>query len=387
MVESFMYAETLSIAIIVIGILFFASLKKWQGKLVNPLSIVYITTMICAFSDIVWSVIQGRPEWAMFLNVWECVYFILLSVIEYAWFEYVATQLPFKLWKNNGQRILYAIPALVCSTLSIVSAFNGCVFDVDLATGVYTRGPLLLVHSITSYIYPLASTILSIVAIKHSVLKIEKRSFVGLASFPIMPLLCSLIQTIQPVGLPVTFVGIAISLLVHFIIYCNNTVSRDVLTNLPNRYSFDNAINEKINKYKGDDGEKKLYLITGDLDSFKLINDRFGHLEGDRALQIVGNVLYQVTDRYGAYACRTGGDEFAILVETKTASKIDAIISSIDYLLDKHNQQEEFYLHLSTGVAQYQEGMDIQQFFNKSDKDCYINKNRYKQTSNDNIAN
>jgi len=85
----------------------------------------------------------------------------------------------------------------------------------------------------------------------------------------------------------------------------------DDLTRIPNRRAFDEAIQNEISR--SDRMETPLCMAMGDLEHFKQVNDRFGHLEGD-------NVLYEVAQaideelRTPDSVYRWGGDEFALLL-------------------------------------------------------------------------
>src|SRR6185436_20558382 len=59
---------------------------------------------------------------------------------------------------------------------------------------------------------------------------------------------------------------------------------------------------------------KHVAVLFIDLDHFKLLNDRFGHAKGDRALQVIADRIRTII-RPGDTAGRLGGDEFAILLE------------------------------------------------------------------------
>ena len=84
----------------------------------------------------------------------------------------------------------------------------------------------------------------------------------------------------------------------------------DDLTRLYNRAMFYRELKRRIES----PGETaKLCVVLCDLDHFKLINDRFGHLMGDRVLQRIGALLLQQS-RTGTLAARYGGEEFALLL-------------------------------------------------------------------------
>lgn len=85
----------------------------------------------------------------------------------------------------------------------------------------------------------------------------------------------------------------------------------DALTQLANRRAFDKEITRIF------DSRRKLMfssLILVDIDSFKAVNDRYGHPIGDRIIQIVAGVI-RASVRPEAFVARTGGEEFALILE------------------------------------------------------------------------
>src|SRR5690606_14662883 len=81
----------------------------------------------------------------------------------------------------------------------------------------------------------------------------------------------------------------------------------DELTQLYNRAALFRQIQKQLER-----PAQPFCLILMDIDHFKLINDRFGHLMGDRVLQRIGGLLLQQL-RADTMAARFGGEEFAIL--------------------------------------------------------------------------
>lgn len=85
----------------------------------------------------------------------------------------------------------------------------------------------------------------------------------------------------------------------------------DSLTKAPNRAAFDRKLNELVKECNN--SKQKLFCAFIDLNGFKLINDNFGHQEGDKVLmQITSIFLEKIPDN--TYFFRLGGDEFAILL-------------------------------------------------------------------------
>lgn len=95
----------------------------------------------------------------------------------------------------------------------------------------------------------------------------------------------------------------------------------DDLTGLYNRRGFMTLARQQV--LIADRIGERLMLFYADLDDMKAINDRFGHLEGDRALKEVGSML-KVTFRESDIIARIGGDEFAVLA-TGTGPAASAI--------------------------------------------------------------
>jgi diguanylate cyclase (GGDEF)-like protein len=89
------------------------------------------------------------------------------------------------------------------------------------------------------------------------------------------------------------------------------TAVRDAVTGVFNRAYFDHELRAQTERamLRGD----RLLLLLIDLDSFKRINDTYGHPAGDRVLALFGEALRAVA-RQNDTACRYGGEEFAILI-------------------------------------------------------------------------
>jgi diguanylate cyclase (GGDEF)-like protein len=88
--------------------------------------------------------------------------------------------------------------------------------------------------------------------------------------------------------------------------------SIDSLSGLANRRSFDARLETEW--HRAAKLERAVSLLMIDVDHFKLFNDRYGHLEGDTCLRLVGEVLTSAVDGDIDFVARYGGEEFVVLL-------------------------------------------------------------------------
>src|SRR5437899_5412052 len=150
----------------------------------------------------------------------------------------------------------------------------------------------------------------------------------------------------------------------------------DYLTGLPNARSLFLQLDRELARCKRDN--KSLTVMVADLDGFKQINDRFGHLEGNRVLRLFAHSLKE-TSREHDYVGRMGGDEFVVIAPGLGA---DASGKRAEQMraLARHAGQEvcnEDILSLSVGRAVFpDDGNDAEQLLSEADRRMYIEKQK-----------
>src|SRR5216684_2215212 len=127
----------------------------------------------------------------------------------------------------------------------------------------------------------------------------------------------------------------------------------DSLTGLANHRRLFEVLQAEICRTKRTEREFSLLLL--DLDGLKAINDRFGHLAGDRALCRLARTLADCC-RSVDTAARQGGDEFAVVLPETGAAAATLVARRICDLLA--NDAEEPVLSVSAGVACYPKDAD-----------------------------
>ena len=125
----------------------------------------------------------------------------------------------------------------------------------------------------------------------------------------------------------------------------------DELTGLHNRRGFFALAGQQL-KYARRNRARAL-LFFADINGLKQINDRFGHAEGDAAINRVARALSR-TFRDSDIVARLGGDEFAILTDAANAHSQQDILRRVKKSLDSERSRDARYpLSLSIGVAKF----------------------------------
>jgi len=142
----------------------------------------------------------------------------------------------------------------------------------------------------------------------------------------------------------------------------------DALTGLHNRRFFHETLARecaRAHRY-----ERKLSLIVFDLDDFKDINDRIGHLAGDAVLAEAAERVRDVV-RTADIACRVGGDEFAVILPESSLEDSDQLYRRILHAVSSRPLGQAGKLYLSAGVAELRPEDDPVSFFQRADDALY----------------
>lgn len=372
MEHTIIYIESHIVCIMFLLVLFILSLKHWRPRYLNPLSAIYLITMFTSMLDIAWILVDGTSRLRWLSHIVNIMYLSSYEFIGFFWLDHCAEAFPFRLWKNRWQRFCFMLPAVVISLLIALSAFTGWIYGIDEA-GVYYRGPVFFIQPL-AYGYLLLSTGLSVKARKMARFRDEKKNFAAMALFPLPSLFLGILQVLTPPGsLPIMQVSIALALLIETIVKLESSVTQDSLTGLCNRYALDRALNAKISAVRrGRSGE--LYVMMGDLDRFKSINDTYGHLEGDRALKLTANALKNIFHGSSAVLSRIGGDEFVIIMEDASDEEMHATMHRIGDALCKIAADKPYNLAMSLGMARYSGQETATEFLKDADHALYHSK-------------
>ena len=153
----------------------------------------------------------------------------------------------------------------------------------------------------------------------------------------------------------------------------------DALTGLHNRRYFHETLARETSRAQR--YNRRLALIVFDLDDFKSINDRIGHLAGDAVLAEVAERVREVV-RHADIACRVGGDEFAVILPESALREAEHLYRRIQSAVSLHPIPHAGQLLLSAGIAELRAQDDPIGFFQRADEALY----RAKQTGKGRVA-
>ncbi|PHS16800.1 MAG: hypothetical protein COA86_11070 [Kangiella sp.] len=145
----------------------------------------------------------------------------------------------------------------------------------------------------------------------------------------------------------------------------------DQLTNLPNRYAYNERLTQEYNRWRR--YRNSLTLVIGDIDLFKAVNDTHGHAFGDLVLKKISTCLHAQI-RESDFVARFGGEEFVILLPetslidaTRAMNKMRQSISKINL----ENNGEKIEVTMSFGISEFTNDDTTKSVFERADSALY----------------
>lgn len=156
---------------------------------------------------------------------------------------------------------------------------------------------------------------------------------------------------------------------------------KDPLTELNNRSGFLSAVNSILQNKENPLASHGLLFI--DMDYFKLVNDNFGHSEGDRLLCAISSTLLS-TIRPTDIASRFGGDEFAIFLPYTTPEATESVKAALSKALIYPYQTKDgaFVVSASIGVSiwSHSDPHSLENLIHLADTSMYQSKRNFKKS-------
>jgi diguanylate cyclase (GGDEF)-like protein len=308
-------------------------------------ALIYTNALIIALDILMW-LLDGRPG-TFFRNanlLATASYYALNPLICLIWYLYVDYFIYHSEIRLKKIRPLLFVPFILNLALSILSIFNSLYFEID-AGNAYSRGNWFYLMVAIAFFY-LVYAFTVILAKQKS---IPKRDFFPLLLFAVPPAVGAVIQSAF-FGFSLIWPCVTISILIIYINIQNDQLHKDYLTGLFNRRQLYNYFQYAMQDF----GNDYLAGIMIDINSFKKINDIYGHSIGDEALQNTAGILKK-SFRKNDCITRYGGDEFIVLAIFRQKKDLALAISRLKENVEKFNQQHiaKYTLSLSMGYDFY----------------------------------
>ena len=157
---------------------------------------------------------------------------------------------------------------------------------------------------------------------------------------------------------------------------------KDPLTEIYNRRSLDEVVGRFISHARR--LKNPLTFLMVDVDNFKQVNTRFGHLTGDVVLAEIANVLRN-SIRGSDAVVRYGGDEFLLVLADTTATGSERVVERITKRVQEWNSEghlDGFTVRISIGVAEWHDGDSLHEVLDVADRKMYEEKSVKQRPSN-----
>lgn len=177
-----------------------------------------------------------------------------------------------------------------------------------------------------------------------------------------------------------TLITLAIGWLISHLIQryqskLHKLLSNDHLTKLASRHGFEPVFHQMLKTAKR--RKEPLSILLIDIDNFKKINDKMGHLEGDRVLKSTAQILQSSIRKCDA-VCRWGGEEFIVSLAHCNITSAQTIAENIDKLVAeklKAGKDNKHVITVSMGIAEFNLNETSDELFARADEALYRAKN------------
>ena len=160
-----------------------------------------------------------------------------------------------------------------------------------------------------------------------------------------------------------------------------NLAITDGLTKLYNLRHFYNLLEVEIDRCRR--YGHSLALLLFDIDNFKVYNDTYGHLEGDKVLVKIGQIIRSCLRTMDS-AYRYGGEEFTVILPETTAQEANNVANRIRIAVELENfipkAGKVATVTISIGVTEYHNDEQLSEFIKRADQAMYLSKEKGRNT-------
>ena len=369
---SALYAEIYLLCIVIVGLCRYWSMQRssysaserWLNAMIGCFMLSFISNLLFTLFN---SILPRFFATYVLTVGFKTLYHIFLCMGVFGWCGYADTECRGTLFTTRSRILLTSLPLFGMAAWIIANLWTHQIFQIT-EEGAYTRARGFQLELILLILF---TTFFSVKLLIQSLNESDpiKRGHERLvASFP-LSLFISLALSRMGEAVPIICVAITLELLCLYMGTSTQQISLDKLTQVNNRQNLLGFLDYKLVNH-----DEKLFLLMMDLDYFKVINDSYGHLEGDDALVRAAKALKQACGSFKRrpYIARYGGDEFIVVIESSKA-EADMLVALIREKLEEQNNEAHrpYTLAFSIGMAEFHPGMNANDLIEAADHCLY----------------
>jgi len=286
----------------------------FEQKIFIALTFTTLTMLLVESSTYAINGIDTPFGW--YLNYWmNFILFLGTPILGVLWAIYADYTIFHS--KARLEKLYYFSPVILIGVvLSITNLFSPVLYSIS-EINEFSREPFIYLNM--GVLYGL-SVFITVKVFQHRK-NLKKIEFTGLVFFILFPAIGGTIQMLY-YGLASLYSMLALAIFTVFITIETIGSSRDFLTGLFTRKKAYEYVTYLL------DSRIPFSVISFDLDDFKEINDKYGHIKGDQTLVFFAHKLTSILGK-NAITSRIGGDEFLVITTEINPDKLQSLLDEL----------------------------------------------------------
>ena len=364
--------------LIMVGYIFFKTspdLMKQREQLVFKR---FILTFVCyIIFNTLWT-IQEKDLLQLPPFLFKVICALSLSSVilcSFCFYRFLVVHFGYLNEKKLVFKILSIVPIVATVLLTITSIWTQIIFSVTDDLKIVTEGGYIVLP-ICALIYFVIIIIRSSIESYKSKSPQARRNSITMILTTVFLLAWVFVDNLLE-GLTIIPLAVFFVILIIFITLQQSSINTDSLTQMNNRRRAMEYLAVQLDNVSND---APIYVYICDINHFKMINDTFGHLEGDQAIIILASAIKEQIQKNRAFAARYGGDEFIIVAKPQNNNFQDLeIIDKINDLVKQKCEEanKPYDISITAGVVKCTDkSTAVETYLKEADQMLYENKEK-----------